>query len=138
MDQHPSRALERWSACRIWLAACLLATCTQGQASSADLAAFTQQWVHPLLIRNDQNVLLQVVVQVGDQAAVHVRSMAFSLEGTDALDDVESLGLFSTGNAGTFSAENAFDESSQAAEQIRFDGDQKLEPGDNFFWLSCR
>jgi sialidase-1 len=138
MNGRFANAAKNWMVSGLGVALCLLTTCITGQASATELVAFTKQKVHPVLIRNDHNALLEVVVQVKDQATVVVKSMTFGFEGTDSLSDLASIQLFATGDKGEFATENAFDESSQAAEQIRFDGDQKLGPGENYFWLSCR
>ena len=74
------------------LVAAFLAACSLSngdEAAQADEAQGTaSQRVHPLLIRNDHNALIQVVVEVG-QGDVHATSFTFSLRGTDDLRTAE-------------------------------------------------
>ena len=65
-------------------------------ASGADvskaLSAVCIQRVHPVLIRNQHNCLVQVVVDVA-RPGVQVTQFTFSLRGTDDLADIDSLRL---------------------------------------------
>ncbi len=115
-----------------------LAGGTRGAGSSKGLDASTTQRVHPVLIRNDHNALLQVVVEVKHKQDVRVRSVGFSLDGTDNLSDLESLELFYTGEKREFAPETAFGKPVQPAARISFHGDQILRAGTHVFWLSCR
>ena len=115
-----------------------LAGGTRGAGSSKGLDASTTQRVHPVLIRNDHNALLQVVVEVKHKQDVRVRSVGFSLDGTDNLSDLESLEPFYTGEKREFAPETAFGKPVQPAARISFHGDQILRAGTHVFWLSCR
>jgi len=92
--------------------------------------------VHPVLIRNPQNVLLQVTVNAA--AASELKSMEFSLDGTTDLGDVDNLELFATGAKTEFAAETRFGGAESPAKTVSFSGRQPLQPGANRFWLSCR
>ena len=115
-----------------------LAGGTRGAGSLEGLDASMSQRVHPVLIRNDHNALLQVVVEVKHKEEVRLRSIAFSLDGTDNLSDLESLELFYTGEKRQFAPETAFGKPAQPAARISFRGDQTLRAGTHVFWLSCR
>ena len=78
------------------------------------------QRVHPVLIRNDHNALLQVVVEVKQKEDVRLRSVAFSLDGTDNLSDLESLELFYTGEKREFATETVFGKPAQPAARDLF------------------
>ncbi len=92
--------------------------------------------VHPVLIRNPQNVLLQVTVNAA--AAGELTAMEFSTEGTTDLGDVEDLELFATGTKTEFAAETRFGAAEPPAKTLAFRGKQPLQAGANVFWLSCR
>ena len=130
-----------------------------GEAARADeVQATASQRVHPVLIRNDHNALVQVVVEVGQQD-VHATSFTFSLRGTDDPTDIESLRLFYSGSKGlqeldasrsgiSFSGDrhglfvefkgSPFGTLSKPAAELTFRDDQVLQPGTNVFWLSCK
>ena len=144
------------------LVAAFLAACSLSngdEAAQADEAQGTaSQRVHPLLIRNDHNALIQVVVEVG-QGDVHATSFTFSLRGTDDPTDIESLRLFYSGGKRSqeldairsgidFSGDrhgvlvelagSPFGTLSKPAAELTFRGDQVLRPGTKVFWLSCK
>jgi len=122
------------------------------------MRATVSQHVHPVLIRNDHNALIQVVLEIRDQD-VHTSSLTFLLRGTDDLKDIESLQLFYSGDQRpqeldktrsgiNFSGDRKailaqltgtpFGEPSKSATKLTFRGDQVLRPGTNVFWLSCK
>lgn len=94
--------------------------------------------IHPVLIRNDHGPLVRVAIDCDGQQDVRVRSLTFSLAGTDDLADLDSLALYSTGDKQGFSPAAPFGEQTAAAKEIVFRGEQPLRPGKNVFWLSCR
>lgn len=102
------------------------------------LSARAIQHVHPVLIRNDNNDLLQIVVEAPAKGDVRATEFTFSLEGTDALSDLESLQLYATGDKQEFSTAVRIGEPAQPAATISFRGERQLAAGVNVFWLSCR
>lgn len=146
----------------LWLAAAVLVAASLSNvgkvAVAGEVQAVASQRVHPVLIGNEHNTLIQVVVEA-DQRDVHVNSFTFSLRGTDDLADIESLRLFYSGSkypeeidsirSGiNFSGDphgllielagNPFGSLSRPAVNVTFRGDQVLAPGTNVFWLSCK
>ena len=144
------------------LAAAFLAACTFPGEDEADptkdLEATVSQRVHPVLIRNEHNSLLQVLIEVGKDE-VQVTSFYFSLTGADDLADIESLQLLYAGNREMsefdslrsgirFSGDrdavlaefvgNPFGEVTQPAADVAFQGDRTLGPGTHLFWLSVK
>ncbi len=109
-----------------------------GSDSSRQLEISIRQPVYPVLIRNEHNPILQVVMEVKQKEDVGLRSMTFSLKGTDSPGDLESLEMFYTGEIGEFAAERRFGEQAQPAVSISFRRDQTLRAGTHIFWLSCR
>ncbi|MFO0817028.1 MAG: alpha/beta hydrolase fold domain-containing protein [Pirellulales bacterium] len=93
---------------------------------------------HPLLVRNEQGPMLRVALDVAKVEAVRLVSLEFSLEGTDDLGDIDTLRLFHTKAADTFSATSPVGEAKQPAKTIKWSVDQPLVEGKNVFWLSCR
>jgi len=103
--------------------------------TGATITATTSQRVHPVLIRNEHNEVLQLVIDVKDGIDVGLKSVRFSLEGTD---DIGSLVLFSGDAAKGVSAGSPFGAPIPAARVVTFRGDKALERRSNSFWLSCR
>lgn len=102
------------------------------------LTARVTQPVHPVLIRNEHNVLLQLTIDSTRPSTVQLQSLEFSLAGTDSLDDLESLEVLPTGPRAEFVPDGRFGEVVKPAEKIKLQGDYALNSGANVFWLSCR
>ncbi len=116
------------------LAALLLSACN---ATDGLIATVTQP-IHPVLIRNDQNVMLQLVIDSKRTSPARLESLEFSLEGTDDVTDLAAIEVFSTGAKPEFAADTRFGESTTPSAKVSFRGDQQLQSGANVFWLSCR
>lgn len=102
---------------------------------SAEVTSTTRQLARPVLIRNEQNSLLQLSIDTGERPYVQVQSITVSLDGSA---DIESLQFFFTGENGGFSSEKPYGERVQPANKIVFKGHARLNAGLNHFWLSCR
>jgi sialidase-1 len=116
-------------------------TCGNEVAGDDSLTGFTAvaiRPVHPVLIRNEHGPLLRVVVEAENPNDVHVTGLSFRLDGTDDLDDLDALALFTTGDKEEFSPATAVGEPVKPAAKIAFRVAQPLRPGKNVFWLSCR
>ena len=74
---------------------------------AAGVSASMRQRVHPVLIRNEYNPLLQLTVE-SNKADVFLYALTFSLQGTDDLRDIDRLQLFSTGEADKYTIEVTF------------------------------
>lgn len=107
-------------------------------AADPSVRATAARRVHPLLIRNEHNEMLEVVVNVEVDEPITLRAARFDLTGTDDLDDIESLQLFAAGRAPTFTTAEPFGAARPAATTVEFSGERRLEPGRNVFWLSGR
>jgi len=79
-----------------------------------------------------------VVVTVKKGVDAHTTSFVFRLDGTDDLDDLESLALYSTGDSDEFSPATPIGEPAKPASKVKFRVEQTLNVGTNVFWLSCR
>lgn len=94
------------------------------------LTATIGQPVHPVLIRNDQNVLVQITIDSKRTSPAKLESLEFSLAGTDSLDDLEALEVFH--------GDTRFGETVKPSAKVAFRGSQPLQPGANVFSLSGR
>ncbi len=102
------------------------------------ITASSWQPVYPVLIRNEHGPMTRVVMSVGEDVDTAVTGVVFDLVGMDILGDLESLTLFSTGEADKFSAETPVSVPSGPADEVTFRMNRKLNSGRNVFWLSCR
>lgn len=109
-----------------------------GQANAAEVSAATSTRVHPVLIRNDHNALLQVVVEVPPTKNAIVTAVTFDLDSTSLGDDIEAVQLFFAGAKPEFSTKAAFGKELSPNTTVTFEGRQELAAGSNIFWLSCR
>ncbi len=132
------RALSLLSVSFLLMACLFILNDARGAEAVEGLAAAASQPVHPVLIRNEHGPLVRVTVDVDGKPDVRLRSLAFSLEGTDDLADLDSLVLLSTGDKLEFSPAAPFGERAAPAKAIAFRGDLSLHAGKNVFWLSCR
>jgi len=117
---------------------CLLALFLSGCGAGEGLTAQVSQPVHPVLIRNEHNILLQVTIDSRRNSPVGLKSIEFSLAGTDRIEDIEALEVLHTGAKPEFDASVRFGETVPPAVKVTFRGNQEIQPGANVFWLSCR
>lgn len=126
----------------VTIALMLLAThpvAVAGETKAANgITATVRQPVHPILVRNEHGPLMRIVIDTGEKPDVAFQALTVSLNGTDDLNDIESLTLFATGDQEPFSPVNPVGDSTPPAETITFRGASPLKPGKNVFWLSCR
>jgi len=124
---------------REWAVVALMAVCAGcGLRGGEGLTVTTRQQVHPVLIRNDRNPIVQVVVDAKETVRERLQSFEFALTGTDDVNDLESLELVHTGSSQTLGDGTMFGEHAAPAQKVTFHGDQALQAGPNIFWLSCR
>ncbi len=94
--------------------------------------------VHPVLIRNDRNLLIQVSLKSTRATPVDLQSMDFALDGTTDLNDVDSLELLWSGAKPDLEAATRFGEAVPPAARISFRGSHPAAPGDNILLLSMK
>src|SRR5712664_2352796 len=116
MSDQPCRFTAGFGA--VCLAALAYIAC--GERSTDGLTATVTDQVHPVLIRNDHNVVLQVEVDSKRRSPAHLQSIEFALDGTDDPNDLESLELFHTGAKREFAADARFGERAQPSAKISF------------------
>lgn len=115
-----------------------LASCGLAEEPQRGLAARLTRPAHPLLVRNQHGPMLRVVIDVPAGVSAKLTSLAFSLEGTDDLGDIDSLQLFDTGEQESFTAAMPLGESVAAARSWKLAIERPLVAGPNTFWLACR
>lgn len=123
-----------------WLC-CVTFCSTIGFAAADDsgpIRASSLSPVHPLLVRNQQGPLVRVLLEVTAPTDAAVKSITFQLDGTDDLNDLQSLSLYWTGDKEEFSNADPYGDSARAGSSITFQGDRALQVGRNVFWLSCQ
>ncbi len=103
----------------------------------AAVAAAASQSVHPVLIRNQYNPVLQLTIDA-QQQGITLRAVHFALDGADDVGDIETLELFVTGAKPEFATSVRFAKSCDPAGTIVFRGEHVLHRGANTLWLSCR
>ncbi len=114
-------------------------TTVRGDTEPSQLQATVSQRVTPVLIRNDENPLLQLTINA-KSPDVMVQAITVSLEGTDDPADIDALSFYFSGDKGKFSTQARFGDSQQPGQgsTLVFKGHARLKAGANYFWLSCR
>src|SRR2546423_1711767 len=79
--------------------ALVLTAASPSLAADPAVTATSSQRVHPVLLRNGRNEVVELVVNVRGDDPVMLRAARFTLEGTDEVDDIEVLELFAAGKA---------------------------------------
>ncbi len=126
--------------------------------TAGTVQATASQRVHPVLIGNAHNALLELAIEV-KEGEVDFNAFTFSLRGMDDPSDVESLRLFYSGDkrpkeldglrsgAGYSGDRHAllaelagrpFGGLSHAGIEVTFRDHLRLPPGTHVFWLSCK
>jgi sialidase-1 len=101
------------------------------------IKAVVRQRIHPVLIRNDRNPLLELTIE-SERKDVFLHSLTFSLKGTDDLNDVESLQVFLAGDKQNYSTQATFGDRAKSAGEVVIRGNVRLRRGVNVLWLSCQ
>lgn len=110
----------------------------QGQAQDGSLTASVVRPVHPILVRNEHGPLLRLVVDLPQGQTARLTSLEFFLDGTDDVNDLDVVRLFSTGHQEAFSPATPLGAAVAPARTITLTVDHSLAEGRNVFWLSCR
>ncbi len=125
--------------CAVMCCAVASALAADAKPASTVLRATGSQAIHPVLIRNEHNPLVRLAINPPDtKPPATLESVTFSLEGTDSLDDLESLQLFDSGETNGFLTTKRFGEPVVPAQEVEFHGNQSLKSGRHYFWLSVR
>jgi sialidase-1 len=123
---------------KLAMSAGLAALLTGCAPATSGLTLSVTSHVHPVLIRNDRNVLMQVSVKSARSAPIDLQSMDFALDGTTDLNDVESLELLWSGAKPDLEAATRFGDAVSPVAKVSFHGSHAVAPGDNILLLSVK
>lgn len=97
------------------------------------------QPVLPVLTLKDKNKVVQMKLTLPKVASeIVVSSMEFDLKGTTDLKDITDIEIFSSFMEPRFETGTKFGRSKEITSKIQIDGQQHLQVGDNYFWLSMK
>jgi len=85
----------------------------------------------------NQDILRVIVKTVGVSSPLHITSFTVNLDGTDDINDISFVKLFSTGFSSEFGTDEQFGQAMMPSSgEITFSGDVTLFSGSNYFWLT--
>ena len=120
---------------------CLLAlNCWQSASLAAQdgIAVHTHQRVHPVLIRNTDNRLLTVEINIPN-AVLQLKSLRFDLSGGDDLADLASVTMSFQGDKIEFEDHSWTAEDATLSNQLSYTfNDLDLPQGITTIWLTCQ
>ena len=102
----------------------------------------------PVLIRNPANAVLRIAVDAeGMLDPIRLQELSVKFAGTQRIDDIERVEVYSTGDRGVVFGHahaNPFADATRIAaregtpaESVKLACDAPLQPGKNYFWISC-
>lgn len=106
--------------------------------TAAEVTAVVRRPIHPVLIRNEQDPVLKIAIEVPNQQEVSLKSIGITLKGTTELGDIDSLQLFSTADREEFDATKPLGESFKANASLDVPCDLMLKSGRTFLWVAVR
>lgn len=121
-----------------WILTLICVTSAVRAADGPGIEASVVRRVHPVLIRNERNALLQVTLDVKATDAATANAFAFTLTRDDAAADIEALEMFYSGDKVDLAAAASYGKPVSVASNVTIEGKQSLRLGTNVFWLSCR
>lgn len=101
-----------------------------------ELIAIVRRPSHPVLMRNVEDPVLKIGIELPEQRDISVKSFRFSLKGTTDLRDISSLQLYSTADREDFSPDTEPVDLLIPDNTIEFGCELPLKTGRNFFWLA--
>nr|NQU94116.1 exo-alpha-sialidase [Bacteroidota bacterium] len=97
----------------------------------------TQDKMHLTAPGNVDTYILRVEVDVeGGQKAFNLTSINLNMNGTTDISDVSQLNAYYTHTSPNFSTLELFATASSSSETIILDGEQLLQNGTNYFWIT--
>lgn len=99
----------------------------------------TRQDTIPVLIGKENNPVLRINIPLdGIPGENQVIEIAINLSGTTLIGDVESLSVFYTGKEEAFNTTEHFGTLASPGMHVRLRGNQDLDTGNNYFWVSIK
>jgi len=100
----------------------------------------SRQPLVPVLILKEKNKVVQMKLNVPEKAKdIEVVVIEFNLKGTSELKDIASLDVYYAYKKADLNTASKFSETIKAPkESFKITGNQILQTGDNYFWLSVK
>ncbi|UNY97738.1 exo-alpha-sialidase [Zhouia spongiae] len=99
------------------------------------------QFILPVLVNKEKNKILKFSLTVDEQKIADklppVKSIRVNFNGTTDLEDIGEAAVYYA-TTDNFKEAALLSSVSDVSEEVSFDGNLDLEPGDNFFWLSVK
>jgi sialidase-1 len=89
----------------------------------------------PILVGKMNNPVFRINVPIEAENAT-AEDIKINLKGTTKLADIESVSVFYAANSPAFSTQTLFGQSNQINKTLNIKGNQVLQKGTNYFWLS--
>lgn len=96
------------------------------------------QPIVPVLTLKDTNPVLKIELIRNKPIDYSIRQIAFSLNGTNGVDDIKYVQLYQSDEKGNFSAKNQIGETLPAKSQINFRGDFPVKQDTFCLWVSVK
>lgn len=113
----------------------IMASCS---SSVQSVKVQTSQKQLPVLIGKGANEVLKITILKTDSIPLTIKKINISTQGTTDLEDLKSISVFYTGDKNRFSSETVFAISESPAEELVFEGEQKIEQDTTYFWVSYK
>jgi len=97
---------------------------------------FTYHPIVPALINRETNPILLIRARIAGNEIKKCTQISLTLKGTSNLQIIKSVSVFYTGTSNKFSAAGIFSKTEKPEKTILFNGEQVLNKGDNYFWIS--
>jgi len=108
------------------------------EAKSTIEAVTSRQPVLPVFKLKEINRVIKLKIEVdGNLEPLSVASIDFNLEGTTNKKDISKLQVYYSKNSYQIEKENLFGNSNTISEAFSITGNQQLQTGENYFWLSA-
>ena len=103
-----------------------------------DITISTSYSVLPVLTRLEQNAVMKITLAKGQAEKITLTKVKLSLFESSAMDDIESISLYTANPDGSFSTANQFGSSVKPANEIVFESNSTISAAVQSFWVSVK
>lgn len=103
-----------------------------------DITISTSYSILPILTRLEQNVVMKITLAKGQAEKITLTKVKLSLFESSAMNDIESISLFTANADGSFSTANQFGISVKPANEIVFESNISISAAVQSFWVSVK
>ena len=114
---------------------CIIASCDR---PNVKLEAAVSQKIIPVLISKENNVVMRIRINIEEDKESVLQRIKFSTQGVTDLQDIETVGVYYTGQSDVFSDHVLFGNLQSGVTTYSFKSEQTLKTGNNYFWLSVK